>query len=437
MVIKRILKRLPVVLFISVLMSFSLSDKVSSQTQPNSIVERTRELMKTVSELRGLPFLNELPVNLVSSEKITEVIRLELDEEIPEDLNRTFSDLYVMMGLMKHGRDLRSAYEKMIGEQAAGLYDPQNKEFYVVDIDTGKMVDDMLSDFGPLGGLVQGFLGGMDFDMTDMVIVHELTHALDDQHFDFNATLEKLRDSDSDDKTLAYQSLLEGNATRVTNDYMAKILGVDYSMMSGFTDMYSSMAEGMMDYDPMLEKLMIAPYMKGEQFVRYVYKNKGQDGLDNAFIDIPESMEQVLHPDLYYPNRDNPSKVGEPDLSTVLKDWSKEGVDTMGEFIIKVMFELLTMKTPYAEDIARGWDGDRVTLWRSPKGDLAFCWVSVWDTNKDAEDFYNAYRDLMKIKYPEGVWKDTSERYSLYTGESLASILDHYGQIVVIAEGVP
>ena len=416
---------------------FTVSASGSGASEKTDIEERTAELMDVTEQLRGLSFLRDLPVELLSEEEIREVINEQLDMEIDPEKDRIYSSLYTMLGLMPRDSSIRDEYQSLAEEQVAGLYDPRGKRFYVVDVDLGSVLEGMFGDLGALGGFIEGFLSGLDFDMSDVIIVHELTHAVDDQHFDIEGRMDQLLESNSDDAQLAYQSLVEGDATRVMNEYTYGRLGLDESTVAGLSEMSMSMAEDMMSYSPFLERLMIVPYFKGEELVNYILDREGQAGLDRAFNDPPESMEQVLHPERYAPNRDEPSYVAPPDLSGVLSGWNLEATDTMGELIIGLMFEMYVTDKEGGERIGDGWDYDVATTWRSPGNDLALVWLSVWDIEPDAQEFFDAYCDLLEAKYPSGDWRERGTEYGLYAGMGLAAAVELCGGMVAIVEGVP
>ncbi|MCX6646100.1 MAG: hypothetical protein NTY09_07070 [bacterium] len=432
---------LPIFLTLIFLPAFT-PDKAQASQDSTDVVALTENLMGTVENLRGLEFTGDLPVDLVTAEDMAGIIDGLLDKEITEEDDHNFTSLYVMLGMMPRGSSLRDDYQAMTEEQVAGLYDPAEKRFYVVDVDLSAMLGNMLGeDSGAvgdfLGGLLEGIGGGIGDVMTNSIIVHELTHALDDQHYDLETNMEALQNGNSDDASLAYQSLVEGSATRTMNDYISEEIGLDAENLGEFNSSNMAMAEGLMNYSPFLERLMIVPYLQGEVFVRYILDTGGQDGLTQAFIYPPMSMEQVLHPEKYSPEMDVPSYAPEPDLSHTLNNWSHEATDTLGELFISLMFELLNCDKAQAERIAAGWDYDVVTTWRSNNGDLALSWVSVWDTEEDAREFYDAYSDLIAFKYTAGKWDQQGPSSSVYTMFGYAAGLERSGKVVTIVEGVP
>ncbi len=416
----------------------------AQQSSDTDIVELTRSLMSVTEDLRGLDFMYDLPVELVSQDEIKDIIAEQLAMEITPEKDRAFSALYTMLGLIPSGSSLMEDYQTMAEEQVAGLYDPHEKRFYVVDMDMGAALSGMFGDMGPigsfLGGMMEGMSGDMSDTMTNTVIVHELTHALDDQHFDIESALEKLVDADSDDAQLAYQSLVEGNATRIMNEYAVESMGLDSETWATYSGLNSTLAEMMMDmsdYNAFLGRLMIVPYLKGEEFVNEVVARSGEAGLDRVFSDPPQSMEQVLHPEKYTIARDIPSYTNPSDLSRPLPGWKLEATDTLGELIIDLVFELPTGNKSLGERVAKGWDYDVVTSWRAPNNDLAFAWITVWDSESEASEFFGEYCSLLETKYPQGNWSRKEASYCLFTGSGLAAVMKKEGRVAVIVEGVP
>ncbi len=414
---------------------------VSKQGTKIDFVERTRQLIDVVEDLRGLSFLFDLPVELVTQDEMAVIIDEALSAQVTPEMNHGFTSMYIMLGLMPQGSNLLVEYQEMSEEQVIGLYDQNEKKFYVVDVDIGQMLGDMFEDSGPLGSFLGGLLGNSNQEandaMIDTVIVHELTHALDDQHFNLEDRLADLIDGNSDDAQLAFMSLLEGNAVRIQNQYTIDYLGMSEMMLDMMAGLNETAADLFMNYDPFLERILLAPYMDGEIFVDYIVSNEGEDRLDRVFADPPVSMEQVLHPRLYLYERDDPSFTEPADMSGVLGNWELETTDTLGELITGMVIEFNTGNVAVAERVALGWDYDVITTWRSPDNDLAFAWITIWDGEDDAGEFYDAYTDLLEVKYPPGDWETLTSDFAVYTGMGLAVGVEWDGRVVVVVEGVP
>src|SRR5208337_4726685 len=98
------------------------------------------------------------------------------------------------------GIDLKAETLKLLKEQVAAFYEPHRNEMVVV---AGAM------NLGLWNGVAQ-FLIQRDV-AGEMILAHELTHALQDQHFGLEQNLENFKDNS--DRALALKSVAEGDAT--------------------------------------------------------------------------------------------------------------------------------------------------------------------------------------------------------------------------------
>ena len=107
-----------------------------------------------------------------------------------------------MLGLIPEGTDVLDAYLAFLREQAGGFYDPDSKSFFLLD--------------------------DMPTAMMPLLAAHELTHALEDQHYDLDSRLEG--SVENDDRLFAVSAVHEGSAMLVMTAYMTQ------AMMSGKLD---------------------------------------------------------------------------------------------------------------------------------------------------------------------------------------------------------
>jgi len=435
------------ILFILPLLMLVPTKSTAQNSKDADLLAQVESLKADAERYRGLNFLYDVPVELLDPSEVSPLIARLISDEIPEDQDRKYTDLYIMLGLMPRGSDFLDSYQSMTEEQVAGLYDPKAKTFYVVDINIADMYSSVLGGLGDVpgvGSLVSGFVNGLFPGINDIfgkaIILHELVHALDDQNYDIESALDEIREDNSDDTQLAYQSLLEGSATLAMNRYQLDALnevGLDSEMLGANMSTDVSFAESLIDYEPFMERLMLVPYLKGTEFLQVAYNSGGTDGINEVFSDPPASMEQILHPEEYYMSRDIPSHADPVELAGVLQGWRSEADDNLGELITGMVFELNTGDQDLANRISAGWDYDTITTWRSPEGILAFSWITVWDTEKDATEFFDGYKQLLDVRYPGGTWHDSAANRAKYTGLGLASILERQGRVVAIIEGVP
>jgi hypothetical protein len=187
-----------------------------------------------------------------------------------------------------------------------------------------------------------------------------------------------------------------------------------------------------------LRESLIFPYIYGADFVQAMLRQQGWAGVSQAFTDLPQSTEQILHYDKYAA-REMPVKVQLNDLRTTLgPGWKRLLTDINGEFGYLIILAEYVPKDQ-ARQAAAGWGGDQYALYeRASDGKLLIVHRSVWDTAEDATEFVNAYVVRTKKRYPE---MKTSEagpagQESFITPDG-ATLIERQGTSVLIIEGLP
>lgn len=380
--------------------------------------ETTKAHIKKTEELRGLKFEKSPSVKYWSVEELRKMMTADFDEELPEAKAKDMQEVLFAFGLTPKGYDLRKEYLELMLEQIAGFYHPKKK----------------------LLCLIQGKAGsGME---EETVIIHELNHAMQDQHFD----LTRLQDlaMKNDDMSTALKCLIEGEATMVmfdnvlmqqggmTSDQVPGIEGIIEAQMKAGGGMGGQQK---LDKAPLVIKEgLIGAYIDGFKFCVAVKRAGGWDDLNKAWSDIPVSTEQILHPDRYI-KRDMPQTVTIPDKMEGLDGWEKVEQNVMGEFGAKMVLLTLKPKSPKSgAEAAAGWDGDLFRLYRKD-GKTLLVWATVWDTETDAKEFTSAYVKAIRKKL-EGLddVKATGDGMSNASSAGWVEI-KREGRKVFIAEG--
>ena len=189
--------------------------------------------------------------------------------------------------------------------------------------------------------------------VTRLILVHELVHAWQDQYHDLVALDEKAGD---DDHYAAIQALVEGDATRIEEQWRAEQSAADLAVIEAYEN------EGG-DPEPTREDRTLAalysfPYVVGADFATAVHQRGGNVALTNAFGAPPASTEQVLHPDLYFAAHP-PVDVDAPDPDAEIVD---EGV--LGELGLYLLVAR-GAPSPAVGRTAAGWAGDAYVTWET------------------------------------------------------------------------
>ena len=304
-----------------------------------------------LERIRDLEFKQLPPVRTVTPEETRKEALAILDEEYPPERRAADEKVLALLGLLPQGSDLRELAGTVFGEEVAGFYDDSKKEMALVEG----------ADTGPTG---------------EITLAHELTHALEDQHFDL------VSGAGLDDQRTARLALVEGTATVAMLDYSARHLT---GGVAGRRQLLSQLAfvellESDSGLPPYVQRSLLFPYSAGARFVDAI----GTWGPANRALrgSGPVSTEQVLHPDKY--------RAGEAPLPVSSTGapgpaWERVAHGTIGEFDTGELVRT-SDSAVRARRAAEGWGGGRYDLWQ--KGDrsvLALAWR--WDTRRDAAEF--------------------------------------------------
>ncbi len=245
----------------------------------------------------------------------------------------------------------------------AGFYDDDIKKMYVVSRSGG--------------------IGGQE----KITYAHEFTHALQDQHFTVFADQKDVRDRS--DWFMARQAIYEGDATVLMAVWAFQHLSAAELQQATAAD---PTAQAVLDKMPqILQQTLLYPYSTGALFVQQMQMTGGWKGVDALYDRMPESTEQILHPEKYAAD-EKPVDVQLPtDLAKDLgSGWTVPLYDTFGEFQTGVWLTEGGVPKAAADAAAAGWGGDRLAVINGPKGEWAVAMHTVWDTKADAAEFETA-----------------------------------------------
>lgn len=329
-----------------------------------------RPLFAQTERIRGLRLAREVRIAIADDAYITHHLTSQIEEDELVASGRT----YVALGLLSPEVDLRALLTEVLGEQVVGFYDPKEALLVIRE-------DVMVT----LGRETNGD------DETRIVIIHELVHAIQDQHFDLQAGMDRERDTDGDN---AYHSVVEGDATLAMLGYVTEARGMPLSAITQSPELLSrigatqtaagSGGESLARAPAILRVSLVAPYTRGLAFCAALHAVGGFSGIDGAFRTAPASMEQVMHPQKYMA-QEAPIAVRLPELAGLASaGYTVADEDTLGEMEIGVY---LALGTPHDTNdaAAAGWGGDRLRVYSQPNGPAAVVWRMDWDTEADAE----------------------------------------------------
>jgi hypothetical protein len=366
----------------------------------------TDALFNETSSLRELPIRRPVRSRTLSRGEIERKVIAAFDRQMKPDQARASELAMQKLGLLPADFDLRTFQIAMLTEQLAGLYDPEAREFYLAD--------------------------WIDITAQQPVIVHELTHALQDQHFDLRR-LSRWPDGDGDAR-FAVHSLVEGDATVAMSHYLVRNPEAAAAFMRWVQDTPKMpVLEGA---PRALRDSLLFPFNQGSQFAAALYARGGWKAVSAAYERLPQSTEQILHVEKY-DAREAPVAVTLPDVASLLgTGWKRLHSDVSGEWSYYVLLDQFLASPGESRRAAAGWGGDRLDIYRGPDGSLV-SQRTVWDTQDDAREFLDAYTTRTLLRYP-GATAETgaTDRRFWRTGEGGVAI-ERRGAEVTIVEGIP
>jgi hypothetical protein len=174
---------------------------------------------------------------------------------------------------------------------------------------------------------------------------------------------------------------------------------------------------------------LMFPYEEGTEFVTRIHDRDGWEGINRAFRKPPQSTEQIMHPERYIDQLDEPVEVRLPRLGRRLRrDWTLVEDNVMGELNTQILFRR-HLGNWRSRKPSRGWDGDRFRVYRNPDdGSMIMVWSTVWDSGKDADEFFDAYALLIPQKYPEAEFDERGDTdWMLWSSPGLTVFLGKTG----------
>jgi hypothetical protein len=358
---------------------------------PQESAKHIDELMREAEKYRGLKALRSVPAGSTSPRKLKKQIKAAMPKDLPAADLKALEVSLKAFGLIPETMDLGRYLPELMSSQVAGFYDPDDK--YMTLVDTPRVASKKEKKAKDEGQDEKA-------EGEDMVLVHELTHALQDQHFNLHRFEE--RDPMSD-LGAAKKALVEGDATLTMIDAGLKMSfeampGMDAILASMMRDPEKLLA-GSADF-PGAKEMSAAPawirdnlmfsYFQGLSFCVSAKRQGGQVLLDYAFTtDPPRSSEQILHPEKWHTRRDDPVGLRFPDLAAELPGYRKAAEGEMGELGLRILFRQDLKSREQADAAAAGWGGDRFAVYEKGGGRL-IVWISEWDAEADAGEFRSA-----------------------------------------------
>ncbi len=281
-----------------------------------------------------------------------------------------------MFGFVPEGFDYEKTVLDLMSEQAWALYDFKRKSLY-------------LADWAPP-------------DAQEFAVLHELVHAIDDQHFNLLRYIDGAKQAE---RQLARLAAVEGQASWVMTEWAMRqsrkslvgnrLLAITTASATRFE---AEQFPVYRDTPLYFREVLIFPYTDGLLFQHDMIERFGMEGLKRVFRQPPQNTQQIMQPDLYL-GRIDPQG---PDLPAARppRGFRRIYEGSFGQLDHRILLE------QHLGEGSRGalldkWRGSRFEIRERRRDGASLLRYAVrWADAETAREYYHLYRQVCERKWP-------------------------------------
>lgn len=387
-----------------------------AQSSPDAkaVCGQAGAIAKNLTEISGMKLLHPVPCDFITKDKVNAFLKKRIqDTASPEEI-RAQELVLRKFGFVPPDFDLAKTTVDLLTEQAAAYYDYDRRKLFIIE--------------------------STPSDNQEPVLAHELSHALADQHFRLAKFIRK--GNDSDDGASARMAVMEGQATWMMSEYLARKMGRSLKDSPDLVALMSTVgtsAEGqfpVLDNSPLyLRTSLIFPYTKGMLFQNALVERDGQEGFAEPFLRPPVSTHQILHPEDYFKSV-KPTQP-EPPRPHLPRGYKSLVGGTMGEADHAILIEQFGSKEEAAE-ISPHWRGSKFEIRENKKaGKAVLIYAVEWDNEETARQYFAFYKRALGKKWKKMTVRDETTDAVNGTGDDGRFELRLKGAIATSVEGLP
>lgn len=258
---------------------------------PDAWDPRVLPFVEIVERERDLEFEHPVHVDFLSEEEFTSEVTAdedELSDEDREELEQMTGTLRAL-GLVSGEVDLFDQMNDLMGGGVIGLYSAEDKRIRMRGTELTPAVK--------------------------ATLVHELTHVLQDQHFDLAAKAEELDELDDSSASAGWEALVEGDANRIESAYTEQLSDQERQALEKDQDSQRDDARDRLEDVPeALQAMLGSSYAFGEALLALAVQLDGSSSVDSLFAEPPTTEEHLLDPWTLLEDEDEALEVRAPKL---------------------------------------------------------------------------------------------------------------------------
>ncbi|MCT9095644.1 Hvo_1808 family surface protein [Haloarchaeobius sp. HME9146] len=348
--------------------------------------------MARVEVLRNLEFKEPVTVSVITREQ--QRANSANGSTDSESKNRWNDQVWEALFISDEQKNIEDEFGSVTGSAVLGYYAAGTNKVVMVSDDPDRLV------------------------INNATFVHELTHALQDQHFDIKRVQNQAK---TQDQQLAANGLIEGEADYIEALYLERCTSGEWSCVK---TPGTESSGGSSDMNLGILVTIFQPYSDGPWYVHQLVQDGGWERVNNLWVNPPQTSSALIHPDREF----TPVEVTIEDQARNGWQTFEHGTDTVGEASIYSMFwyqsrqynistiNTSTFSTPsgiydrfdYRSPPSAGWVGDAVLPYQNSDGEYGHVFVTEWATPADATEFRQAYQTILAghggSEQSPGIW---------------------------------
>lgn len=347
-----------------------------AQNHDRSIFDEIGQDLHDLTEVSGLEMHHNVPFDLITRDDVNRFLKDRVREvSKPEDL-RIEALALKKFGYVPQDFDLEKTTVDLLTEQAAAFYDYHKKKLYITDWASSSM--------------------------RQAALVHELAHALADQNFHLERFIRQGRDDD--DLSMAHMAVMEGQATWLMSEVLARRAGQSLKDSTASVEMMSHAMETGGEEYPVFEaaplylrRTLVFPYTQGMLFQDAVVRKLEDAGFAEVFRHPPVSTQQIMHPEKYFAGL-RPASPALPRFSRG-RGYKRLVEGKVSELDLAILIEQF-IDARRSGEIAPHWRGGEYALDENkPEKRDVLCYATQWDNQAAARSFFEAYQEVLRKKW--------------------------------------
>ncbi len=347
--------------------------------------EKIRGLTQEVARITGFEQRRPVPVETLTRAQWKQYVEREIGQQVKPEEIRADEQTLKLFGLVPRDFDLKQATIELLSEQAAAVYDHRRKRMLLLEDGSGGVLEDAL-------------------------LVHELSHALADQHYSMEKFLDK--GPRTGEQQAARLAVVEGQAMWVMLEWQLGRMGmgslaVNKAALEKMLPALGTMAAAsypVFGRSPLyLRETLLFPYTAGVLFQQAALEKLGKRAFRQVLERPPATTHEIFHPEAWMEKRKYaapPAPVPERE-----SEYRRLSSGILGEFDVRVLMKQYCGQEE-AERFGPQWRGGSYELLEHrATGKPALRWSLGFSEEAAAVDFVERYRRVLEGKSEELRWR--------------------------------